>query len=130
MASFDGIDAVAADLEYMSGGPEPLVLRLSRRPGQKEERWAQLLTPERFDASGDGASQTRANRMPDPGFGAGTSAPPLGANQDLGEPIDPLDSPADTPKRLTALIDEVAELRTEVAALRAALEQLQATANL
>ena len=34
---------VEAELERLGGGPDPLVRRLTRRPGQKEERWAQLL---------------------------------------------------------------------------------------
>jgi uncharacterized protein len=46
MAPFDGIGAVDADLERLSKRPDPLVLRLPRRPGQKEERWAQLLAVE------------------------------------------------------------------------------------
>ena len=41
MAPFDGIGAVDADLERLSTRQEPLVLRLARRPGQKEERWVQ-----------------------------------------------------------------------------------------
>lgn len=44
MCEFDSIAQVDAELERLSGLPEPLVARLSRRPGQKEERWAQLLT--------------------------------------------------------------------------------------
>ena len=43
MARFDGIDAVDADLVRLSEKAEPLVIRQPRRPGQKEERWAQLL---------------------------------------------------------------------------------------
>ena len=46
MASFDDIDAVVAELEHMGDRAEPLVTRLPRRPGQKEERWMQLLTPD------------------------------------------------------------------------------------
>ena len=44
MAGFDGIDAVDADLVRLSEKTEPLVIRQPRRPGQKEERWAQLLS--------------------------------------------------------------------------------------
>ncbi len=44
MARFDGIDAVDADLVRLSEKAEPLVIRQPRRPGQKEERWAQLLS--------------------------------------------------------------------------------------
>jgi hypothetical protein len=46
MADFGSLDDVGAELERMTGGPDPLVRRLSRRPGQKEERWAQLLATE------------------------------------------------------------------------------------
>ncbi len=44
MCEFDSIAQVEAELERLGGLPEPLVARLSRRPGQKEERWVQLLT--------------------------------------------------------------------------------------
>jgi uncharacterized protein len=44
MADFSSLDEVDAELGRLSGGPDPLVRRLPRRPGQKEERWAQLLT--------------------------------------------------------------------------------------
>ena len=44
MCEFDDIAEVDAELERLSGLPEPVVVRLPRRPGQKEERWVQLLT--------------------------------------------------------------------------------------
>lgn len=43
MCSFSGIPALEAELEHLSRRDEPLVGRLPRRPGQKEERWAQLI---------------------------------------------------------------------------------------
>jgi uncharacterized protein YceH (UPF0502 family) len=43
MAAFEGITGLEAELARLAGGPEPLVARLPRRPGQKEERWAHLL---------------------------------------------------------------------------------------
>ena len=43
MCEFDSIAQVDIELEHLSGLPEPLVARLPRRPGQKEERWVQLL---------------------------------------------------------------------------------------
>jgi hypothetical protein len=46
MADFGSLEDVGAELERMAGGPDPLVRRLPRRPGQKEERWAQLLATE------------------------------------------------------------------------------------
>ena len=40
--SFDSVADAESKLQEMSSHPEPLVRRLSRRPGQKEERWAHL----------------------------------------------------------------------------------------
>jgi hypothetical protein len=44
MAEFDNLGQLEEALTRLSGGEDPLVRRLPRRPGQKEERWAQLLT--------------------------------------------------------------------------------------
>jgi hypothetical protein len=46
MADFDSLEAVERELERLAGDPDPLVRKLPRRPGQKEERWAQLLSDE------------------------------------------------------------------------------------
>ncbi len=46
MADFEGLAAVESDLEGLTRWEEPLVARLPRRPGQKEERWTQLLSEE------------------------------------------------------------------------------------
>jgi hypothetical protein len=55
MADFGSLDGVGTDLERMAGGTDPLVRRLPRRPGQKEERWIQLLAgePPEADTSSD-----------------------------------------------------------------------------
>ena len=44
MADFGGIGEVESDLEGLTKWEEPLVRKLERRPGQKEERWTQLLS--------------------------------------------------------------------------------------
>jgi uncharacterized protein YceH (UPF0502 family) len=44
MCEFDGVGHVEAELERLSSRPGPLVVRLARQPGQKEERWAEQLT--------------------------------------------------------------------------------------
>lgn len=41
---FESLAAVEAVLADMGGGADPLAVELPRRPGQKEARWAQLLT--------------------------------------------------------------------------------------
>jgi uncharacterized protein len=53
MADFAALDEIEAELERLAGGPEPLVSRLSRRPGQKEERWAQLLAGQATETDSD-----------------------------------------------------------------------------
>jgi uncharacterized protein YceH (UPF0502 family) len=128
MATFDGIAAVDVELERMGGGSKPLVLRLPRRPGQKEERWAHLLTPTglaRVDTADDASGATSADRVHDPEACAGAFAPPTGPAEDPGRPIG-VDSRALGGEQLTAIVDEVGALRAEVAALRAAVEELQA----
>jgi uncharacterized protein YceH (UPF0502 family) len=46
MADFGSLDDVGTELERLAGGSDPLVSRMPRRPGQKEERWTQLLAGE------------------------------------------------------------------------------------
>lgn len=41
MADFNNIDEVESELLRLTEGSDPLVERQPRRPGQKEERWAQ-----------------------------------------------------------------------------------------
>ena len=127
MASFDGIAAVNAELELMSARAEPLVLRLPRRPGQKEERWVQLLTPETpalIDTHGGGA--TSADRATDLEDRPGAPARLVAAGMDPGVPIGEHEPPDRTSRDPSALTDEVAALRAEVAALRAEVAALRA----
>jgi uncharacterized protein YceH (UPF0502 family) len=44
MADFDSLEAVERELGRMAEGDDPLVGRLPRRPGQKEERWAEIVS--------------------------------------------------------------------------------------
>jgi uncharacterized protein YceH (UPF0502 family) len=46
MTDFESLHEVEAELNRLGDLPDPLVRRLPRHPGQKEERWAQLLTGE------------------------------------------------------------------------------------
>ena len=44
MADFSSLEDVERELERLAEGDDPLVGRLPRRPGQKEERWAENLS--------------------------------------------------------------------------------------
>ncbi|MBV9881059.1 MAG: DUF480 domain-containing protein [Gemmatirosa sp.] len=98
LAEFADPAAIEATLEALiAREPEPLVTRLARRPGQKEMRYAHLLSgPVSFDAGdalGAPAEQPRASRDDD---------------------------------RIAALEQTVSELRAELAALRAELAEFRA----
>jgi uncharacterized protein YceH (UPF0502 family) len=130
MATFDGIGAVEAELEAMSDGPQPLVLRLPRRPGQKEERWTQLFAASEFgrtesslEAAGGmaAAPPDHFDATVDPAWSLATRA---GADLPTGDGRI-LES---TDEQLAAVMKDVAGLRSEVAALRALVEQLRAQA--
>jgi uncharacterized protein len=100
MHSFAGLDAVEVALERLI--ERRLVARLARRPGQKEERYAQLLGDDADDA---------ARAVPAP-----AQASPAGA------PVSPSQAPPASPSRgLPDLEQRVARLEREVAELRAAL---------
>jgi uncharacterized protein YceH (UPF0502 family) len=104
MATFDAVADVYSELERLGTLAEPLVARLSRSPGQKEERWVQLLTP--AAAEGDPAVMVRTTRP-------------------AGDPVEDLGGPGRSGEEPSALVAEVAALRAEVADLRAAVQQLQ-----
>ncbi len=109
MAQFDGIGAIDADLVRLSEKEEPLAARLSRRPGQKEERWVQLLGVESLEPQPQPSGEPLA---------AFPTAPPPAIRA-------PESAADDRDDRVDALASEVASLRDEVAFLRTALEELQ-----
>jgi uncharacterized protein YceH (UPF0502 family) len=96
MCEFEGIAEVDAELERLSGRPEPLAALLPRRPGQKEERWVQLLT----DASEGALAHSLA-------------AAPGGSTK------------ADVAAEVAELRTEVAELRVTLVELQDQLESLR-----
>ena len=100
MCEFGGIAQVDAELEDLSGRPEPVVARLSRRTGQKEERWVQLLTGDWADGPGE----------PD------TDVPGRGTRADLT---------TDLRAVVAELRTEVAELGIRVVELQTQLETLR-----
>jgi uncharacterized protein len=111
MVVFDDLGSVEHDLELMADLSDGLVTRLGRRPGQKEERWTQLVAIE-HDASRGRAGPPGPEAMfaptGDEAEGAATGTATL--------PAAPL----------AELRDEVTGLRSEVEGLRAELFELRA----
>jgi len=107
MVQFADLHEVQAELDALASRDEPLVQRLARGPGQKEDRYAQLLGGS--VAHGQGATPV----TPSAGLGTGPS------------PITP-DKPGSAhPDEVAALLAELAELRLEVGAVRSALDDLR-----
>lgn len=115
MAEFADLGDVEAQLARLGSLEAPLVSRLPRQPGQKEERWAQLLA---------GAP---------PALGAAAAGAP-GASDRLMAPVRPADGgrAAGSPggpraEEVAALQAEMEALRVGFAALKADFEALRAS---
>jgi uncharacterized protein len=106
MADFDSLSDVAAELERLCSGPDPLARRLPRRPGQKEERWAQLLTGEPSEPD------------PSPADSAALSDREVEAR------------PVSAGDELATLRGDVNALREEVARISAIVEELRVAFDL
>jgi len=118
MAEFDSLAAVQGELEVLANQPEPLVRLLPRQPGQKEDRWQQLVATE-AGTPGPPSGWVR----PDPDRGAGWRR----EDRDAGtgpDPVPPSPAPADD---RTALATRVDDLESEVMTLRIELEELTAS---
>ena len=107
MADFGSLDEVEAELGRLEDDPDPLVRRLSRRPGQKEERWVQLL----------------GHETPEPDA---TSNIDAGVADAVAARVDPV-SRGD---ELASLRADVDALREEVGQMRAVVEELRSTFDL
>jgi uncharacterized protein YceH (UPF0502 family) len=137
MASFAGIAALEGGLHRLAALPEPLAARLPRRPGQKEERWTQLLMDavptDDLELAGGFADAHRSGlAAADPaplGPPVGTLPPPAAAAGPVaGADVEAValgDEVQDLRGEVEDLRGEVADLRGEVIDLRAALEDLR-----
>lgn len=97
MADFGSLDEVQRELGRLADGLDPLVARVPRRPGQKEERWVQLLAGERLETD----SMADPHTDPEP-----------------GEPAEVI--------RAVSLDDAVTSLRADVDALRDEVQRISA----
>jgi uncharacterized protein YceH (UPF0502 family) len=105
MTDFDSLDSVEAELGRLSSGADPLVRRLLRRPGQKEERWAHLLGGEPLE--------------PEVTSNGGTGADHAGVPR---RSVSPSDEIASLRADIDTLQEEVVRLREVVEKLRAAFD--------
>jgi uncharacterized protein YceH (UPF0502 family) len=124
MTEFDSLAAIQGELEVLGGQPTPLVRLLPRQPGQKEDRWRQLLAAE---SSAVGQSIPPA----EPAF-VESDSPPLrsvpGEPTGHSAPKEPTDSEedrSDLEHRIEMLQSEVAALRGELGEVRASLNALR-----
>ena len=98
MADFGSLEEVEAELDRMAEGDDPLVSRLPRRPGQKEERWADTLST----AHPESAVTTHITGQPD-----------LVVRRPLNDEVASLRADLDTLRHeVSTLSDAVTELRT------------------
>ncbi|MDA8360292.1 MAG: YceH family protein [Actinomycetota bacterium] len=104
-------------LDQLAGRKEPLVERADRRPGQKEDRWAEVLTGR---AGGGVAPAVPALDIPPEANGL------VGLREiELHRPIG---EPSTAPTRAgESWWDELDQLKADVAELRAELEELRSS---
>ncbi len=112
MATFDDLTQVEHELSLLADQEEPLVTRLPRQPGQKEERWRQLLAE---PVAGPEAEPP----APPPRDGNGARTETSVLSHAPSSPSSGGQSPE--PSR-DALHAEVEHLRRDVATLRAELD--------
>jgi uncharacterized protein YceH (UPF0502 family) len=116
MAEFADNAEVESDLEGLSHREPPLVRRLGRQPGQKEERYIQLLgplPPASAPPTGSAGPRPESVFVSEP-------APPSGSvsGDGPGAPV-----PADA--QIASLVAELADLRDEVVSLRRDVDDLR-----
>ena len=126
MAAFDSIEAVEHELALLVDHDPPLVARQPRRPGQKEDRWAELLSDGR-DGGGGGAAGSGPDDEPATGDAVPDRTAAFRDAVAAGVPgaAGVEDTAAGVAGEVALLRDEVGSLRHEVAVLRAALQELR-----
>jgi uncharacterized protein YceH (UPF0502 family) len=120
MATFESVGALQEVLEALSEQHEPLARLLPRRPGQKEERWQQLVAAEvaEVGTAGSEAMEIRQQEIPT----APAVVPHTVASDD---PADMSQHRADLEKRVETLQSELAALGAQVAELATSLNVLR-----
>jgi hypothetical protein len=116
MADFESLAAIQSELEILSHQPEPLVRLLARQPGQKEDRWQQLVAAESTEVGppdvGPGGGVFPATPTPPPGDGP-RPATAAGAEQ------------SGLDERIRTLEADLADVKGELGELRSSLDDLR-----
>ncbi len=142
MVELADVAAAHALLEGLAARDEPLVELLPRRPGQKEDRWRQLLAKE-WDGGSSEPAMAESDELPTDAGNTAFVAGPVAGPGDAGDaptghwrsgdgPTDDLstsnasvaaysDEPRDLQAQVTALQTTVDRLELELAALRDSL---------
>jgi uncharacterized protein len=124
MAELDSLGAVQGELEILAGQPEPLVRLLPRQPGQKEDRWQQLLAVESSGLGAPSGSEsmtlTESDNAPQPS--RLVHATELDKSTEL---LDTGGNRAELEHRVAVLASEVAALRDQVDELSGSLSALR-----
>lgn len=109
MAPMDRLDDVETELCALANRSEPLVVRLPRQPGQKEERYADLIAP--VGPVRDARSSASAGSA---GSAGSMARGPSGAARTAASALE-----------VEALRGELAEIRSALASLREDLDTLR-----
>ena len=121
---------VTAELAALSAREEPLVRRLPRRPGQKEERYAELLSSrggaEGLEEQHDHAGVAHGSELQPPG-GRPVSVP-AGDAASAGTDIDAVPEAKESfeERGEEVLLTRIASLEADVAVLRRDMDELRA----
>jgi uncharacterized protein len=119
MTSFDNLDEVEHELQFLSAVEEPLATSLGRKPGQKEERWiCPLVVPSSLEEPAASVRSTdRSGYSVHPGHSVQTED----RADEIGGFAVPDDRFEDVRSELSALRSEIAELRRDMDDLRESL---------
>lgn len=128
MFAFHDLDALQTTLDALSG--RELIERLPRRPGQKEDRYRQLLGGNHLDPDAE-ADPNEIVGETEPTTQAGQASPGDGGNPiqpiSSSRPVEPLPVPMDTPEteRIETLERQVEDLNLALKSLQAMVDDLR-----
>lgn len=124
LASFGSLGEVEEVLGLLANREEPLARRIPRAPGQKEDRWVELVSA--HSASEQVASQPAASELVNgQAVAEGAYQPP--AAEEAASPLAPTGS--DGAGRGGGPAAEIEDVRVELAAVRAEVAELRAVVD-